>query len=241
MYTFDSTVRFSECDESSTLTLVSLINYLQDCSAFHTESLGVGIEFQKERGYAWAITSWRIEIERLPRLCDPITVATFCYDIKGMHALRNYAIFDGSGARLVAADAKYVVFDRSTGKMTRIPESELVYLEDTPRLEMGALEKKILAPGDYTACAPIVISEHQLDYNNHVNNAQYVQMAVDAVPGIAELGVPRAIDVQYRKMAFLGDTVIPRVRIDGSVACIDLSAEDGSSYAIVRLSFEKQG
>lgn len=237
MFSFDSTVRFSECDESSTLTLVSLINYLQDCSAFHTESLDVGIEFQRRSGYAWAITSWRIEIERLPHLCDPIKVSTFCYSIKGTHAMRNYAIFDESGERLVAADAKYVVFDRATGKIMRIPESESVYLEDTPRLDMGALEKKILLPGDYDACEPIVISKHHLDYNDHVNNAQYVQMAVEAASAIRDLGTPRALDVQYRKMAFLGDTVIPHVRFEEPYACIDLTDGDGASYAIIRIEY----
>ena len=74
MFSFESTVRFSECDETSTLAIVPLINYLQDCSAFHTESLGVGIAFQRERGFAWAITAWRIEISALLRLCDRIRI-----------------------------------------------------------------------------------------------------------------------------------------------------------------------
>lgn len=235
MYSFTSTVRFSECDETSTLSLVSLINYLQDCSAFHTESLGVGIDFQRERGFAWAITSWRIEIAGLPRLCDRIEVRTRCYDIKGTHAMRNYAIYAADGTRLVAADAKYVVFDRATGKMMRIPESEQVYLEREPRIDMGPLEKKILLPGEYTQMEPIVISPHHLDYNDHVNNAQYVQMAVEAASALGRIGYPRALDVQYRKMAFLGDTVIPHVLIDGPLACINLEAEDGGSFAIVRL------
>ena len=236
MFSFTSTVRFSECDETSTLALVPLINYLQDCSAFQTESLGVGIGYQRERGYAWAITAWRIEIERLPRLCDPIEIQTFCYDVKGMHARRNYAMYAADGTRLVAADGKYVIFDRETGKIMRIPDSEHVFLEDTPRLDMGELEKKILLPGEYTATEPIVISEHHLDYNDHVNNAQYVLLAVEAASSIARLGSPRSLDVQYRKMAFLGDTICPRVCIDGQTVCVDLAAEDGSSYAIVRLS-----
>ena len=235
MYSFTSTVRFSECDETSTLSLVSLINYLQDCSAFHTESLGVGIDFQRERGYAWAITSWRIEIAALPRLCDAIEVRTRCYDIKGTHAMRNYALYAADGTRLVAADAKYVVFDRATGKMMRIPESEQIYLEREPRIEMGPLEKKILIPGDYIETDPIVISKHHLDYNDHVNNAQYVLLAMEAASTLGEIGAPRALDVQYRKMAFLGDTLVPHVRTDGQTVCVNLASEDGSSFAIVRL------
>ena len=64
MFSFESTVRFSECDETSTLALVPLVNYLQDCSAFHSESLGLGINYQLEHGYAWAITSWRTSFSR---------------------------------------------------------------------------------------------------------------------------------------------------------------------------------
>ncbi len=235
MFSFESTVRFSECDETSTLAIVPLINYLQDCSAFHTESLGVGIAFQRERGFAWAITSWRIEISALPRLCDRIRIETFCYEMKRTHAMRNYAMRTADGELLVAADAKYVVFDRETGKLIRIPDSELIYLEDRPRLEMGPLEKKILLPGAYTDCDPISIGPQHLDYNDHVNNAQYVLMALDAASALAEIGTPRALDVQYRTMAFLGDTVIPRVDLGDGVVCIDLGAPDGTSYAIVRL------
>lgn len=236
MFSFTSTVRFSECDETSTLALVPLINYLQDCSAFHTESLGVGIAFQRERGYAWAITSWRIEIHALPKLCDPLRVETYCYEMKRTHAMRSYALRAEDGTILVAADAQYVVFDRESGKLMRIPESEQIYLEERPRLEMDPLEKKILLPGDYTVCEPIAVGKQHLDYNDHVNNAQYVLMALDAASTLAEIGVPAALDVQYRKMAFQGDTVIPHVRIDGPLACVDLAAEDGSSYAIVRLT-----
>lgn len=235
MYSFTSTVRFSECDETSTLALVPLINYLQDCSAFHTESLGVGIDYQVKHGFAWALTSWRIEIDELPRLCDPISIETFCYDMKSTHAMRNYAMYRADGTRLVAADAKCVVFSRSDGKAMRIPESELVYAEDIPRLDMGPLEKKILLAGDYTPCEPVVISEQHLDYNGHVNNAQYVLIAMEAASSVAEMGAPRALDVQYRKMAFKGDTILPKVRIEGSTVCANLVDESGASYATVRL------
>ena len=36
MYSFDSRIRYSECDETARLDYVALVNYLQDCSTFHT-------------------------------------------------------------------------------------------------------------------------------------------------------------------------------------------------------------
>ena len=44
MYSFDSMIRFSEVDHHGTLTLPGIINYFQDCSILHSDSLGVGME-----------------------------------------------------------------------------------------------------------------------------------------------------------------------------------------------------
>ena len=237
MFSFNSTVRFSECDETSTLALVPLINYLQDCSTFQAEALGVGIQFQRERGFAWAITTWHIEIKDLPKFGDPIRIETCCYEMKRSHAMRNYAIRRPDGSPLVMADAEYVVFNRASSKIMRVPESELIYLEDEPRLEMGLLERKIALPGDYVEADSMVVSRQHIDYNDHVNNAQYVLMALEAASSFAVIGAPTSIDVQYRKMAFLGDTVVPFVLVDGMRACVKLCAPDGSTYSIVRFNF----
>lgn len=44
MYSFDSRVRYSECDEKGVLALVPMMNYLQDCSTFQCEEVGRGLK-----------------------------------------------------------------------------------------------------------------------------------------------------------------------------------------------------
>ena len=39
MYTFHSRVRYSEIDADGHITLDNIINYMQDCSTFHSEDL----------------------------------------------------------------------------------------------------------------------------------------------------------------------------------------------------------
>ena len=41
MYTFDSRIRYSEVGEDKRLTLISLVDYFQDCSTFQSEDLGI--------------------------------------------------------------------------------------------------------------------------------------------------------------------------------------------------------
>ncbi len=68
MYTIESRVRYSECDETGKLSLVGVMNYLQDCSTFHSEDIGRGFKQLGSEGYAWVLATWQIQVDRLPLL-----------------------------------------------------------------------------------------------------------------------------------------------------------------------------
>lgn len=43
-YSFDSRIRYSEIGEDGRLTLHGILNYFQDCSIFHSELVGRGLD-----------------------------------------------------------------------------------------------------------------------------------------------------------------------------------------------------
>lgn len=232
MYSFSSTVRYSECDEHAQLGIVALINYLQDCSTFHTESLGLGISHMAEHHFAWLLAAWQIEIDALPRFCDPITVSTWCYDMKRTYALRNFQISAPDGTPYVRADSMWFTFDTADERPIRIPESEAPYLSDEPRLDMPPTKRKLSVEGPYRAALPLQVSEQHLDTNRHVNNAQYVLMALQALEQDVVL---HRICVQYRQQAHLGDTIYPRIYENNAGLSVALCDEQGEPYAIIEL------
>ena len=67
-YTFDTRIRYSECDHRGTLTLPGIINYLQDCSTFQSEDIGFGVKKIKEQKRAWILSYWQIVVERYPKM-----------------------------------------------------------------------------------------------------------------------------------------------------------------------------
>ena len=71
MYTFDSRIRYSETDETGALSLLGVINYMQDCSTFQSEDIGLGVEYLEKKKRAWLLSSWRIVIDRYPVLGEP--------------------------------------------------------------------------------------------------------------------------------------------------------------------------
>lgn len=241
MYTLEGRVRYSECDSNSNLTLTALMNYLQDCSCFHTESVGHGLAFLAEKHFAWFIASWQIEIDHLPRYCDEISVSTWCYGVKRTQAGRNFTIAAADGSACVRADSQWFVFDTEARRPIRIPAGEDVYLdENTPRLETPIVGRRIELGEHAVEAAPIRVGIEHLDSNEHVNNARYVTMAFDAAAEVTgmqrSLSVPASISVQYRQMALLGDSIVPRVYVDSASVTVDLASPDGMTYALVRFA-----
>lgn len=235
MYHFDDRVRYSECDENGDLSLVAMMNYLQDCSTFQSESLGVGLDYLNEHHMGWVLTTWQIEVSRLPHFCDTVRTATWAYGMHGYQALRNFVMDSADGERLVTADSQWVLFDLEERHMIRIPDSQLVYVSGEARCEMRAMPKHLTVTGPFEETSPVMVSEQHLDTNRHVNNAQYVLMAIDA---LSELG--RSVDlgrltVQYRSMALLGDVILPRVHATENGSDIELVSQTGTAYAIVRM------
>ena len=128
MYTIESRVRYCECDETGKLSLVGVMNYLQDCSTFHSEDIGRGFKQLTSEGYAWVLATWQIQVDRLPQFGEKICVGTWSYQMKGLQASRSFVINDASGASIVKADSTWYLMDIKEGKAARVPESESVYL-----------------------------------------------------------------------------------------------------------------
>ena len=235
MYSFSGRIRYSECDETGRLSLVSMMNYLQDCSTFQSMELGEGLSGLTERGMAWVLANWMIEVDRLPAFGESVTVSTWCYEMSRAHALRNFQIADESGEPIVRADSQWFVFDVARGHATRVPDDQRLYLSEEPRLQMAPLPKRLRTESEGKPAPAHVVTRHDLDTNHHVNNANYVRFATEA---LFELGVDAPVgrlQVQYRSMAFAGDEIRPVVSPCTNGWDVRLEGTQGVTFAVVRL------
>ena len=125
MFSFQSRVRYSEAGMDKKLTLNGIINYFQDCSTFHSESLGVGLEELEKEGKVWVLSAWQIVVERYPRLFEKISVETWPYDFSGFYGMRNFALRDEQGELLAWANSLWIFMDVNTGRPIRITPEQL--------------------------------------------------------------------------------------------------------------------
>ncbi len=111
MYTFESRIRYSEVDEEQRLTLVSLIDYFQDCSTFQSEDLGVGFDYMERMHSAWVINYWQIQFLRRPALGENVRIGTMPYEFKGILGLRNFWMETAEGEKLAVANSVWSLLD----------------------------------------------------------------------------------------------------------------------------------
>ena len=208
MYSFDSRIRFSEVDENGQLSVQSLIDYFQDCSTFQSEDLGVGLEYLLRNHQVWVLSSWQIEIVRMPKLAERVKICTIPYGFKGFIGMRNFWMENEQGERLALANSLWSLLDTRTGHPIRIPQEMIDIYAPEEKIAMNYLSRKIQIPECLQKEEPIIIHKQHLDTNHHVNNGQYIRMAMDSLDGEKNI---QGIRVEYRKQVYLGDTLTPCV------------------------------
>lgn len=206
MYNYKSRIRYSELDETGHLRLESLLDYFQDCSTFHSEDIGLGVDYLKERHLVWVMSSWQIVVERFPKLCETVTVGTAPYEFKGFVGFRNFLMTDEAGKWLACANTIWSLLDTETGKPARPSQEMLKGYALDPRLDMEYAPRRIQIPEDMKKQNEVQIREHHLDMNHHVNNGQFVRIAMESLGKNCQV---RQLRAEYKKQVMLGDILVP--------------------------------
>lgn len=237
MYSFESRVRYSEVDPSLTMTYPSVINYFQDCSTFQSEELNIGVRFLMEQHRVWLLNSWQLMFHRLPVLGEKIIISTWPYEFKGMLGFRNFLISDEAGVPLVVANSVWVHVNTDTGLPAKLlPEYEQLYQKEPP-YPMDYASRKIQVPKEleFQSATPIPVTVSHLDSNHHVNNGQYIAMACSLLPE----GTVTALHAEYKKQAFLGDIIYPRLARKDQTLYVLLCNAAGEPYVITEFTLER--
>lgn len=234
MYTFDSRVRYSEVGTDGNMTLIALLDYFQDCSTFHSEDIGLGTDYLKERNQVWMLSSWQICVNRYPHLCEEIVTGTAPYAFKGFVGYRNFEMKTQSGEVLAYANSIWSLMDLTRMAPAKPTEEMLKGYVLEEKYPMEYAPRKIRVPENGGQMDPFIVKAHHLDTNNHVNNGQYVRMAMDYIP--KDFCV-RQLRVEYKSQAVLGDVIYPVVAFDkeAGLYTVSLNREEGRPYSIVEL------
>ena len=178
----------------------------------------------------YVLSSWQIVVDRYPKLGEKVKIVTLPYELKGFLGYRNFAMLDEEGNYLAKANSLWSLLDMTTGKPVAVNEAMHKGYGIDEKLDMDYAPRKITVPEGGQLLEPIVVKKHHLDTNHHVNNGQYVNIAMEYLPDDFLIHQMRA---EYKKQAFLDDVLYPYIVSVEIGYVVSLRDEEGRPYVSV--------
>ena len=214
MYTLNYKVTTSCCDSEGKLKLYSALQMMQDCSEMWIDSEPAARKFFSDNNMTQLLATRQVEVVRVPHFKEDLTVTTSIYEVLPMYGFRNTFIRDAQGQPCYRTWSMGAFVDLATGKLARLSEGAIASLTLEAKQEMNYRGRRIILPKqEGTVLDPVRVMRADIDYNRHMNNANYVRIAMELLPEGFEVHDMR---VEYRIAAKLGDLLTPTLYpIDG--------------------------
>lgn len=233
MYSLNYKVTTSTCDSEGKLKLYSALQMMQDCSEMWIDSEPQVKDYFARENMAQLLASRQVEIVRVPDFKEELTVTTSVYGMKPMFGFRNTFIYDAEGKPCYRTWSMGAFVDKAYGKLKRVDDTVAGSLLIEPQLEMDYKDRRIILPKtEGEVLEPVKVMRSDIDYNKHLNNANYVRMAMELLPEDFEI---KGLRVEYRVAAKLGDMLVPTIYKHDGVIIVSLSIGEDVS-AIIEFS-----
>ena len=225
MYSLEYKVTTSTCDSEGRLKLYSALQMMQDCSEMWIDSEPGVKRYFAEQNMAQLLATRQVEVARVPEYKEKLTVTSTVYEMKPMFGFRNTFIYDADGNPYYKTWSMGAFVDKAAGKLKRVDDATIASMTLEPKLEMNYRDRRIILPKEGgTPLSPIRVLRADIDYNRHMNNANYVRVAMELLP---DDFLVKGLRVEYRIAAKLGDALTPTIfHIDGGfIVALSINTE----------------
>jgi len=203
-------VRAYESGVSNRATLPSYCNYLQEIAGNHARALGLGIHELQRAGFTWMLARLHLAVSEYAAWRENVVLRTWPSGIRGrLLATRDFVARSEQGAVLLQGVSEWLYVDLAAQKIVRLPQAFAALAPaGTPRADVpeGSSHVPEFAAAEWSA--PVTVRHSDHDFNSHVNNAHYVEWALECLPDDWRVGRQVCeLEISFRASAMWGDTV----------------------------------
>lgn len=200
-------VNFLQCYPNGYLKYTDLCNILQLTAALHAELGGISFSDMQAHHQAWVLSRMRLEINRLPKWRDTVTVKTWIQSLENSRSTRCLEMYLGD-EKLVGCETFWAVFNTQS----RRPEALALPHEHFEKYPNESATAETFSKIDTTVKTEVVTEKtillSDLDIVNHANSVKYLEWCLDYVaPELLLQQTLQSIEMNYLKEVSLHDTV----------------------------------
>ncbi len=237
-FTQSYTLKSYECDASFRLRVMSLFNFFQDVADMHAEQMGVGYTFCEQNQIGWVGANYHVRIHRMPKWRETVHLSTWPSGTTAVSGIRDFQLTDEQGNVLIDASSQWVLVDiekmRPVPVKKHLPTYEIINeraIETSfPKWETTPMQTILQIP---------VLHDH-IDFNRHVNNANYPVWALDSLTDdFLSAHMLTELEVAFKKPALPGDMLTVQMHTD-DLTTLHTVSKDDTVLAAVRCRWMKK-
>lgn len=233
----DWNINFLQCYPNGFLKYTDLCNILQLTAATHAELGGISFSDMQEFNQAWVLSRMRVEINRLPKWCDAITVKTWINSLENSRSIRCLEMYIGD-EKIIGCETFWAVFNTKT----RRPENLALAHEHFQKFPERATLSPFSKIDFQHNIIPVAIHKvklSDLDIVNHVNSVKYLEWCLDLVDyDVIQNQKIESFEMNYLKELSLHDEIKMSEKKRESLLTFSIQKDEKANFAL-QISLKK--
>ena len=199
IYELKHRVRYFQVDQDNRIHLSSLFKLLQEAAINHATLGNIGTQIMEE-GESWILNRVVMKLNRYPRYDEFLNIQTWATQMKHFKGFREFRIF--ADEELIGkVSTLWLYIDLNAKAIARLPSEAVkafptrpdeVFFEDLDRLRLPK-------PGSDAVESTITLRYSDIDGNQHVNNAAYIDFLQTALHHQNLDTRPKNLQIQFSK------------------------------------------
>jgi medium-chain acyl-[acyl-carrier-protein] hydrolase len=195
------------------LSLVRLIDYLNEAAGNHSKSFGYPLKSLFEEGYSWILLSWNIQINELSLLKEQIKIETWISQTKRCFAYREFIIKNKHNNIAAKASSQWLFYNIKKKKPAKILSafSNPKIIKPEKACEQTILNSDILKQSSAKNITnSFIIQKEDIDILDHVHNSKYIDWVLNAKPEEVKLQCKlRQLQIFYQhEIKYPGEIIV---------------------------------
>jgi acyl-ACP thioesterase len=225
-------INFTQCAPNGFIKYTDLCNILQLTAAAHSEVGGISFTDMQAFDQAWVLSRMRVEISKLPKWGDTITVKTWINSLENSRSVRALEMHL-NGEKIVGSETFWAVFNTKKRRPEglALPFQHFELYPNTRATKDGF--SKINLNHDKEIIFEKTVFLSDLDIVNHVNNVKYLEWCLDFVDEnlIIDQKI-QSFEMNFLKELSLKDVVLIHECIAENETIFSITKEDKTSFAL---------
>lgn len=203
----DWEITFLQCYPNGYLKYTDLCNILQLTAGVHAELGGISFSDMQVHHQAWVLSRMRVEIKRLPKWKDVVTVKTWINSLENSRSIRCLELYIGD-EKIVGCETFWAVFNTQTRRPENLalPHAHFEIYPNDKATEIQFSKIDTTTDKSFVTEKTILLSD--LDIVNHANSVKYLEWCLDYVePKLLLNKGLESFEMNYLKEVSLADTI----------------------------------